>query len=253
MIQLTGFELCKIWRKQGFLLATVLLLALNVFFLWYTNLSDGRTPPLSAYRTVWSELRGMTEAEKEDYMEEWKAVIDGVTFVEDVLSMQRMGGGWAEQASQAQAQNPEVFDAYYQQYISGDYLRFTGSLDQERTLVSELYAEQARVASWGEYLQSVQERREALAGISIFAGQADSSFSARNIEKSAADHARLDTGGVHWAPSRAVTSAIENVWTDLLLVLLSFLFVGYLITEKRACSASLAQQNSAWTSPPQRS
>ena len=38
MIRLTGFELGKIWGKKRFLLSCLILLALDFFLLWYTNL-----------------------------------------------------------------------------------------------------------------------------------------------------------------------------------------------------------------------
>lgn len=51
--------------------------------------------------------------------------------------------------------------------------------------------------------------------------------------KSAADYENLTTEGIRWTPSKAVVSAMESPWTDILLILSSFLFIGSLITEEK--------------------
>ena len=50
MFRLTGFELGKIWGRRSFFVGICVLLLINGFLLWYTNLTDGERPPLSAYR-----------------------------------------------------------------------------------------------------------------------------------------------------------------------------------------------------------
>ncbi len=46
MYRLTCFELDKVWRKRSFLLSVAVLLAINIFLLWYTNLPNNETPPI---------------------------------------------------------------------------------------------------------------------------------------------------------------------------------------------------------------
>lgn len=40
MWSLIYFELKKIWNKKSFVFITCLLLIINIFFLWYTNLEN---------------------------------------------------------------------------------------------------------------------------------------------------------------------------------------------------------------------
>ena len=40
MCSLIYFELKKIWNKKSFVFITCLLLIINIFFLWYTNLEN---------------------------------------------------------------------------------------------------------------------------------------------------------------------------------------------------------------------
>lgn len=232
MGRLTLFELQKVWWKRSFQLAACGLLLVNLFFLWYANLGDSRTPPLSSYRLFSADLAGMTEAEKDAFVADLKQTIDGVSFVERVLAMQRSETG-ADFARQELAQNPGVFEAYYDLYASGDYLRYTDSLALESAFIQEMYAEERKVAGYASYLESIQEKKASLNGASIFGPQNADGFAARNIKKSAADFKRLSAGGIQWAPSKAVAAAMENVWTDILLILLSFLFIGGLITEEK--------------------
>ena len=50
MIRLTVVELEKIWGKKQFFLSCLLLLALELFLMWYTNLPGEDRAGLSAYK-----------------------------------------------------------------------------------------------------------------------------------------------------------------------------------------------------------
>lgn len=234
MLRLIPFEFGKIWRKRSFLLTMCVLLLIHLFLLWYTSLPDEETPPLSAYRQLQTELSGKSEAEKGRYIAGLKETIDGVCFVREVLSMQSFdheaGGVWAEQELQS---HPGLFETYYDRYQSGDYLRFTASPEQEQIFINEIYEEQQKVSGYGEYLRSIQENPNTLGGISVFGGPSADTFSSRNLQKSAADFAGLSDNAIRFTPSKGIASAMQGVWTDLLLVLGVMLFVGSLITEEK--------------------
>lgn len=232
MRRLISFELQKIWCKRSFLFSICALLILNIFFLWYTNLGGGSMPELSSYKRFQSDIAEMSGTEKKEYIEDLKQTIDGVSFVRSILAMQssEMGAAFAEQEMNA---NPRMFEAYYDLYKSEEYLHYTNSLELESTFINELYTEENKVAAYGSYLQSVQETKNILGGISIFGGQDENSFSFRNVQKSAADYADLTTDGVRWNPSKAIISTVESTWTDIFLILLDFLFIGSLITEEK--------------------
>lgn len=232
MCRLIRFELQKVWFRRSFLFSVWALLILNIFFLWYTNLGGEGKPELSSYKKFQSDIAKMSETEKKEYIEKLKQTIDGVSFVRNILSMQNseMGAVFAEWDMQ---EHPGMFEAYYDLYESGEYLHYTNSLELESLLIHEVYAEEDKVAMYGSYLQSVQESKKILDGISIFGGQDKNNFSYRNIQKSAADYADLTTERIRFAPSRAIVSTMESAWTDILLILLQFLFVGGLITEEK--------------------
>ena len=232
MLRLTVFELQKIWGRRNFLFSACLILLLNLFLLWYTGLSSGNTPEPASYRSFAADLQGLSEKEKHAFVTERKELMDGIQHVQTVLAMEQSEIG-AMFAEQERNEHPGVFEAYFDCYQSGEYLRYTDSLEREISLTDEMYEENALVISYEDYLNTIQEQKSQLSGISIFASQDQDSFSARNIRKSAEDHAGLTTENVRWMPSRPIASAMENLWTDVLLILLSFLFMGGLITEEK--------------------
>lgn len=234
MIRLIPFELQKIWRKKSFLLAVAVLLVIHVFLLWYTTLPREDQNSLSSYKALTKELAGKSEQEKGAYLRRWKEQVDGVCFVQSILLLQgwdkEMGNALAEQEL---AKNPGVFEAYYETYRTGEYLWFTSSLEQEQRLAEEIWEEWEQVSGYGRYLTSIQEQKEELGGISIFGGGKKDSYSARNLEKSAADYRGLTEENIRFTPAKTITVAMDGLWVRLLLFLALLLLVGNLITEEK--------------------
>ena len=108
MWSLIYFELKKIWNKKSFVFITCLLLIINIFFLWYTNLENEKRPSLSSYKMFQTEIFYMSESEKEEYVKKLKKDIDGIYFVIDILNMQKneIGSSFVEQELN---ENPGVF------------------------------------------------------------------------------------------------------------------------------------------------
>ena len=214
-VKLVIYELKKIWGRPRFLLFLCAFMALHVFLLWYQNLPDEQTPPLSAYGRFQEMTAGMNEEEKGAYICRRKEILDGVSFVEEVLLFQGVSGQMGQElADRAMAEHPGLFQEYDEWYLSGAYLEWTDSLWRERTMVEEVYGEWQQVSTYGDYLASIQEKKDTLGGIGIFAGSGDS-FSARNIRKSARDYAHLTASGIRFTLGRTLTGALEHMWTDL--------------------------------------
>ena len=232
MWSLIYFELKKIWNKKSFVFITCLLLIINIFFLWYTNLENEKRPSLSSYKMFQTEILNMSESEKEEYVKKLKKDIDGIYFVIDILNMQKneIGSSFVEQELNA---NPGVFETYYEIYKSGNYLHFTSSLEQEQVFINEIYNEQVKVSRYDDYLDGIKKDKGKLEGISIFNNQDESNFSTRNIKKSTKDYSELNSSNVKFIPSKTIVSTIENIGTDILLILITFLFIGNLITEEK--------------------
>lgn len=228
------FELIKVWKKKSFILAVCGLLLIHIFLLWYTSLSDGETPPLYSYKEINAKLSCMEEDEKGRYIEGLKEKIDGVCFARDIIAIRGFAGEMGNiLAEEEMRQNPGIFEKYYDIYISDDYLEYTDSLEQEKYLIDEIYEQYKTVSEYGGYLNSIQENKNMLSGISIFGGQNKDSFSFRNLQRSAADYAKLTDDNVRFVTSKSITSSMQCPWTEILLFLLIMLSVGILFTEEK--------------------
>ncbi len=234
MLRLIPFELYRIWRRPGFILAICSLLLTQLFLLWYTNLPGEDEPGLSARKAVWKQLSDMDETQKGDYLAGLKETLDNMCFVRDVCVMQSLSGEMGSTlAMQEMQRRPGVFEANYKTFQSGSYLRFTDSLEKEARLIGELYEEQQAAAGYEDYLLSTGTSEDTLAGISIFGGERRDSFAARNIAKSASDYERLQNRKIRFTPSKGIASAMEAPFTDLLLYLALLLFLGSLMMEEK--------------------
>lgn len=232
-MRLSLFELSKIWRKKSFILSVCILLAINLFLLWYTNLPDAETPSLSAYKAIGEDISAMSETEKAEYISGLKNKIDGILLVQEIRNLRAMGNEMGIAIAQQKIDaNPGVFEQYNELYQSGEYLIYTDDLMKESTLINELFEECSKVSEYNSYLESVQNTKNRLNGISIFQKESDS-FSDRNIEKSAADYKEMDKIQIRWQPSKGIVLALESSITDILLFLGIMLFVGSLITEEK--------------------
>ena len=231
---LTKFEWEKTWGRPGFALSVCALALINLFLLWYSSLPDESTAPLSAHKTFMTEIRDMTEQEKGSFLKSMKETLDGIDFVQNVLMARSISGQMGEAlAGQMLEGSPGLFEKYRPLYESGSYLHFTDSFYQEKNLVDAWYDQWTKVNCYGAYLRSVQEKKEILGGIGIFSPREGENFSSRNILKSAQAYEKLSDAGVRWMPAKTLTSSMECLWTDILLLLAAFLFVGSMIFDEK--------------------
>lgn len=233
-LSLTKYELEKTWGQKSFFLSICALALINLFLLWYANLPDESTAPLSAHRMFAEEIRSMTEQEKATYLNTLKEKLDGIDFVQNVLIARSISGEMGEAlADQMLESNPGTFEKYHPLYQDGSYLHYTNSFYQEKSLVDTWYDEWLKVDGYEDYLRSVQENKEILEGIGIFSNQEQDGFSARNIAKSASAYQGLSHEKIRWMPAGSLVLAMKSLWTDLLLLLAAFLFAGSTIFEEK--------------------
>lgn len=234
MCRLMCFELDKIWRKPSFLLSVIVLLVINIFLLWYTNLPDNDTPPLSSYQAIEKDMRDLTEKEKEVFIKKLYKDMQGAVVVNEVLNFRNSSNELnKEMEKKTMKDHPGVFEQYYQSFTSGDYLKYTDSLEQERALITEIYEEAEKVFSYDQYLNGIEEKKNTLQGISVFSNNGQESFSSRNVRKEAADYKGLSSIRTEFYPSKGIMGASSALATDVLLILLVFLFSVTLIFEEK--------------------
>lgn len=235
MIKLIPFELKKVLGKRNFIAVVLLLLLVNVFMLWYLNSSNGEDPPLSAYKAVYNDMRGLNADEQAKFLGEIRETLDTVNIVEMISVLSSQDNENSRRAAQRLLeQYGEVYSEYKTKYETGDYLRYTDSLNTELRLIEDIQKQFDTVSGYDDYIKSIEKNRDMMNGVSIFnKGEAPDSFSSRNIEKSYADHKDLSSENIRFVPSKGVKLASKSVVTDLLALLAVMLFVGGLIGEEK--------------------
>lgn len=232
MIKQIPFELEKILRKKGLLI--LLLLLINVFLVWYFNKPNESEPPLAAYKAVSRDLSALSAEQQIEYLNGILEDIDGLNTVETITYFQLQntdyGRKMAELLLNSQREN---YEKYKEIYATGDYLKYTNSLQTEQVFIEEIFAECEVVSGYDDYIKSIEDNKNLLNGVSIFHKNEGNTFSARNIEKSFYDHEGMTAENIRFSPSRGVKIASQSLVTDLLLVLAVFLFAGGLITEEK--------------------
>ena len=233
MSRMTFFELYKIWSRKNFLILIAVILIVNIFLLWYVNLSDGTKPELSSYKAFGKDLKQLSEKEKYEYIEKRYEDIQGIQEVNEILMCRSLGGEMGKALEKQKMQeHPGIYEKYYKRYQDRSYLKYTKSLEQENVLIHEIYEEMQKVFSYHCYIKGIQENKNNLGSISVFS-KAKDDFSSRNIEKSAEDYSNLKNIRTKFYPSKGIISATENHISDILLVLSVFLFVGFLMQEEK--------------------
>lgn len=234
MIKLIPFELGKILLKKSFIPLLLLLAVLNVFLLWYLNIPDEGEAPLSAYKTVSSDLSKMNSQEQMEYLKSLQNDLRMLEIVEQITLLQTHDNVRSQRlAEQLLEQYGDVYNKYLSLYESGEYLIYTDSAHSEMAFISEILAECETVSGYDKYLKAIEENRNHLNGVSIFSNVDGDSFSSRNIEKSFLDHQGLDAENIRFVPSKGVRSGTESTVTDLFLLLAVMFFVGGLIGEEK--------------------
>lgn len=234
MSRLIFFELNKIWRKKSFVISVAVLVIINIFLVWYVNLSDGIQPELYSYKAFEKDIQDKTEEEKREYVDSLYEQMQGINLVNDVINFKAMSGEMGRQlAKNRMEENPGVFEKYYNIFLDEGYLKYTNSLEQEEMFVNEIYNEMNTVSSYSEYLEKIQNNKENLSGISIFADTSRDDYSSRNIEKSAEDYRKMENVKTDFYSSKGICGAMENQISDVLLILSVFLIVSGLIYEEK--------------------
>jgi len=231
VIRLIPYELQKLFKNRSFLLSIAVLFFVHLFLFWYLSLPTENESSLHAYHLVQETLSLKNDEEKKIFLQEWKQEIEGVRFVSLIQSMKQSGDSdaWIQQEL---ANHPGVFEQYLTLYQSGKYLRFCDTLEQEQSLLEEIWQEYEKVSGYPTYLDEIKKNKQTLSNVSVFREKTND-FSSRNIEKSAHDYASLDTENVSFQPSKSVAEPMHALWIDLLLFISVLVAADTLITKEK--------------------
>ena len=116
---LLSAELRKVWCSRFFLLAFCVLLAVNLFLLWF---GTGHTPgnvPAAAYQTLEREISGMSMQEMDAFLHTALARTQGLSHIAGVLREEAWNGG--KQSEYLRTEYASDFEKYYDLYTAGNF------------------------------------------------------------------------------------------------------------------------------------
>lgn len=217
-MKLMGYELFKVWKKQIFLVLTILLLFINGFF--YYNTQRKEQDLLIQYRDDYIKLEKEYNALP---LEEGKAL---ASKQEELLSLfsrfvqensEIQDSIWKQIIEDTKKDHPEA----YKQYQQSPYI------EQQELIKRDMYITKLITAQYESHDQFVTEmnemkqRADEMLSVSIFFK--GDSFSYRNIMKTVEDFRLLQNLPWELGLEEGLTTGTKSGSTDLFMVLLLFL------------------------------
>ena len=228
-------ELRKVWGSRVFPMLLAVLAAANLLLLWMETRPTDNQPPAGSYRAVGAELSGMGMEEKGVFLH------DKLTEYESILRIgyyyQQLAYGSLFMQSYRE-ENADLFDRYEQEYLDQSYPLYTGSLNTDYALFTQLCDEYDTVAAYPEFLDSVQAKANQLAGISIFQKD-ETGYDLKNIDLTAQVYAGLGETVIDYYPQKGLYTAISYAFTDLIL-LAGILVLALLLVRRERDSGLLS-------------
>ena len=222
-------ELRKVWGNRVFPMLLAVLAATNLLLLWIGTRPTDNQPPAGCYQAVGEELSGMSMEEKGVFLH------DKLTEYESILRInyyyQQLAYGNVYLQSYRE-DNADLFDRYEQEYLDKSYTLYTGSLNTDYALFTQLCSEYDTVAAYPEFLDSVQTKAGQLAGISIFQNDA-SGYDLKNIDLTAQIYAGLGETVIDYYPQKGLYTALSYAFTDLILLAGMLVLALLLVRQER--------------------
>ena len=223
-------ELRKVWGDRVFPLLLAVLAAANLLLLWLAARPAAGQPPAAAWRAVGAELSGMTMEEKGDFLHARRAEYESILRIDYYYQQLACGGSlsmrpWRED-------NTALFEEYEQEYLDKSYKLYTGDLNTDYALFTQLADEYDTVAAYPEFLAGVQARAGQLAGISVFQND-ETGYDLANIELTAAVYVGLGDTSIDYYPQKGLYTAISYPFTDLILLAGMLLLALILVRQER--------------------
>ena len=229
-LSLISAELRKVWRSRFFLLAFCVLLAVNLFLLWF---GTGHTPgnvPAAAYQTLEREISGMSMQEMDIFLHDALTRTQGLSHIAGVLREEAWNGG--RQSEYLRTEYAEDFETYYDLYIAGNFLHYGETLAQEYRFLNTIVLEFEQVNGYEEFLDSIDQKADQLASISIFANSAGG-YDMENIRTTQDAFRDMRGTPILYYPQKGLMTALDFALTDVVAVFAMVLIATVLVRTER--------------------
>lgn len=216
MIRLVKYELFKTWRSSFFLISFSLLIVVNLFLLWFSNVhTPGNISP-SAYRTLAISMRGKDMNELDAFLYAELSRTEALTHIDYTLREEAVKNGKFNEV--LRDKYALDFKSYLTLYQEMDFLKYGNSLTQEYAFLNAIVLEFSQVSDYEGFLNELEERAERLLTISVFA---DSSrgFEKENIIVTSNAFRGMRDISIHYFPQKGIVTALNFELTDVISVL----------------------------------
>lgn len=230
MMRLFSAELRKVWQSRFFLLSFAVLLAVNLFLLWF---GTGHTPssaPSQAYRTLTQQLSGMTMQEMDTFLHEELARAEALTHIDGIVRMEAYNNGKKDE--QMRETYAADFEQYGDLYQTGDFLKYSETLSAEYRFLNGIVLEFEQVNGYEEFLDSIEQKAKQLSGISIFA-ESESGYDMENIRVTDEAFKGMRGTPIHYYPQKGLMTALDFELTDVVSVFAMLLIATVLVRAER--------------------
>ena len=196
------YDFYKVYFQKSVHIIFLVCIALNLFLIHYQEAESNFFYSPSAYRAVFDDLAGKSNHEAYDLLKAKKEKLDEIN-------------------------NPlyEQSDAYTYE------LEYTADRWREQRLIDDCIAEITQVVAYAEYIDEIQENADSMSIVSIF--ERKSTFSSRNITKTAQEFESLRNIPVDCDISRGVIMATGFAGTDFFSLIMLFIVVFNLVLTER--------------------
>lgn len=227
-------ELYKLWSRRSFLLFLAVLILVNTGVNIYE--SSHESISLSSYKELDDRLEGMSESEKQGYIEEELERIQAIDTIDTIRNYEAIGGEINTRiAENLMSENQDNYNKYFSLWQSGEYLEFTDGLYDEMNFWADIYERYQKTSDYESYLDSIASQGQKQSQISIFGGTDDNTatFSSRNITSVMNQYKKLQGTQTEFYTYAWVDRVLSGTASDLLIFVFIFLIAGILIYEEK--------------------
>lgn len=225
LIQLVKYETRKIWQNKVFIISLAVLLIANAVALLINN-GFLTSNPHQAYSQIFTRLSAVPTLDKAEYIDREYNRIKALYDISVVLRSEAYEGGIVN--NQLRDNYKSAFELYYELYLSGQYLTYTDSIDEEYAFISNIKQESDVANNYVGFLDSIDTRAESMSTISIFGDHGDN-FSLKNIKKTISDYTGMDSIHIDFYPQKGIQTALDFTFTNWACIFSIFFLSSVLV------------------------
>lgn len=228
MIALLRIEFRKLRTQKSILSLFLIIFMVHIGLLAYQQTTQ--PIPISAYDQLQEDLMKLSNEERYTYVKTQNEYFEASSILEQLQALHIDPIGNKDMIAYLKTQYPDL-EKKYGQVVRKLTPRYTNSRELEARLFQEVYEEFQVLHSYHEALQEIQAKATSIASVSIFASK--TSFSNRNILKSAKDFQAMNSLEPIYQIQKPIVDALDSPHTDFLIVLMAIGIVSAMILDEK--------------------